>query len=302
MIHSGQRVGIVVHDAGGAAIIFSFLELEKIFAKAFIVGPAKKIVPQALKYVASNSIDELIEDIDVLITGTSYPTKYELLAVSRAKKMGIKTISFLDSWINYRIRFEMGYVLIVPDLVVVTDDYGYEIANKELSEFNIIRCENYYKKKILLRYSDIVSKTSAKESGGTLYVTEPTSEFAKKIYGDEKYWGYDEFDGLDFFLENRYLIDQISSRLVIKTHPSEEASKYKKYDQYGVIVEAGNPESLYSLMQEVDTVIGCSTMALVVATWFEKTVFSSIPPGGKGFYLPKKNIRFLSDIVSKHEK
>ena len=154
----------------------------------------------------------------------------------------------------------------------------------------------------MLRYSDIVSKTSAKESGGTLYVTEPTSEFAKKIYGDEKYWGYDEFDGLDFFLENRYLIDQISSRLVIKTHPSEEASKYKKYDQYGVIVEAGNPESLYSLMQEVDTVIGCSTMALVVATWFEKTVFSSIPPGGKGFYLPKKNIRFLSDIVSKHEK
>ena len=155
---------------------------------------------------------------------------------------------------------------------------------------------------MLSRYEEGKYENSNQNRNGILYVTDPISKNAKEIYGDEKYWGYDEFDGLDFFLKNKGLIAQETTRLIIKPHPSEHAEKYERYRKYGEIVDYNNSDSLISLMQKVDTVVGCSTMALVVATWLEKAVFSSVPPGGRGFYLPKKNIKFLSDIVSQHEK
>jgi len=297
-----HKVGFVVHDAGAATLIMNYLDFEKIYSKALIVGPAKKVIPDSLNYSPCHSLDEVIDGIDVLITGTSLPAIYELAALQIAKEKGIQTISFLDSWLNYRVRFEGPLGLIIPDLLVVTDDYAFQLATEQLPEFNIVQNVNYYKKFILARYGEGKCENSNQNGNGILYVTEPTLKFAKDIYGDEKYWGYDEFDCLDFFLKNRGLIAQKTTRLIIKPHPSEHSEKYDRYRKYGEIVDCNNSEGLISLMQKVDTVVGCSTMALVVATWLDKAVFSSMPPGGRGFYLPKENINFLSDIVSKHEK
>lgn len=296
-----NNVGIVLHDPGGSSIVLSFLEEKNIRAKAFIIGPAKNIVPKSLKLDIVNSIDQLLDGIDVLITGTSLPVKYEMLAIQRAQQKNIRTFSFLDSWINYRARFKLGNSLVVPDKVIVTDDLALSLAKQELPEFKIEMTENYYKKFILSKYTGVISKKNVSNSG-ILYVTDPTGKSAEQVYGDRKYWGYDEFDCLNFFLDNRHLIESKPSKLIIKVHPSETVSKYNYYTKFGEVVASKNSDSLYSLLMKVDAVVGCSTMALIVATWFGKNVYSSIPPNGKGFYLPKKNIKFLSEMKKNHEK
>ena len=44
-----------------------------------------------------------------------------------------------------------------------------------------------------------------------LYVCEPTSQIAKKMYNDENYFGYTEVDALKYFLKN---IDRLGKKFL----------------------------------------------------------------------------------------
>ena len=141
-IDLGARIGVVAHDAGGAEVVSSFLWKTKIKFKALLGGPAVKIFKAKVGGVRVLSFDDLMNDIDILITGTSYPENLDWEAIKIAKKKNIEVITFLDSYINFRIRFIRQNQLLIPNKVFASDDHSFNIAKKDLPEFNVIKINN----------------------------------------------------------------------------------------------------------------------------------------------------------------
>ena len=59
---------------------------------------------------------------------------------------------------------------------------------------------------------------------------------------------------------------------------------------------SSSKNSLIENLVNADIVIGCETMAMVVALQANKKVISSIPPGGRKCMLPHDEIIHLCDI------
>jgi hypothetical protein len=52
---------------------------------------------------------------------------------------------------------------------------------------------------------------------------------------------------------------------------------------------------------EADVVVGCASMAMVVALLAKKRVISSIPPEGKLCCLPQAEIEHLQALIAKYQ-
>lgn len=60
---------------------------------------------------------------DALLCGTSVNAQmWELEFAQEASKAGVRTVTFVDSWINYLKRFTLGGRLVLPDAICVTDE------------------------------------------------------------------------------------------------------------------------------------------------------------------------------------
>ena len=61
---------------------------------------------------------------DRLLLGTSWqPEQWELEAIAAARKAGTRTVSVLDSWVNYRVRFlNRRGEFVLPDAIAVMDE------------------------------------------------------------------------------------------------------------------------------------------------------------------------------------
>lgn len=74
-------------------------------------------------------------DGDCLFTGTSHPESsnyFEVNCIEQANVAGIKTISFVDHWVNFRMRFlDEQNGLVYPDEVWVVDEKAKQLAIQE---------------------------------------------------------------------------------------------------------------------------------------------------------------------------
>ena len=61
---------------------------------------------------------------DRLLLGTSWqPEQWELEAIAAARKAGARSVSVLDSWVNYRVRFvDRRGEFVLPDAIAVMDE------------------------------------------------------------------------------------------------------------------------------------------------------------------------------------
>ena len=61
---------------------------------------------------------------DRLLLGTSWqPEQWELEAITAARKAGVRSVSVLDSWVNYRVRFlDRHGEFVLPDAIAVMDE------------------------------------------------------------------------------------------------------------------------------------------------------------------------------------
>ena len=185
----------------------------------------------------------------------------------------------------------------MPDALVVTDNFAFEKAKKIFKETPIYIIQNYYIQDIVRSYREL-SNTSKIRPCNILYLTEPISPSAEKIFGNPRYFNYDEFEALEFTLDNLHKIIKKDSNFIIRMHPAENKKKYNRLiSKYKIDIEVSNKESILEDFLSANTVIGCNTMAMVIALFIQKDVYSSIPPWGKGFVLPFPKITKISDIV-----
>ena len=287
---------IVSHDAGGAEVLSSYVRRtpgEYIFC---LRGPAVNIFRKKLGEITNASFKNSLEKSQQLLCGTGWQTSFEYDAIKKAKEIGIKSIAFLDHWVNYEERFVRNGVKVLPDELWVGDSYAQEIAKKKFGSSVVI---TYVENPYFLDIKEELDKTHKQGDSGTiLYVCEPIAEHALKRYGKEDYWGYTEFDALTFFLDNIKFLNGDVKKIIIRPHPSENLHKYDELlAHYKPEITVSRNKSLFEQVACSNVIVGCQSMAMVVGLLLKKKVVCSIPLKQNQCALPFNNIFRLSSIL-----
>jgi hypothetical protein len=291
-----SAVGIVSHDAGGAEVLSSYVAQHELRCKFVLEGPALKIFERKLGSVPITSLADAISHCDSLLCGTSWQSDLEWRAIGLAKAVGKCTTAFLDHWGNYRERFVRQGVQNLPDTIWVGDKAAEGLARSTFPETAIQLVPNPYFEDIRVALSKLEHTVQPEVKLGlrVLFVCEPVSEHALKEHGDERHWGYTEFDALHYFFANRDVLGKPLAALVIRPHPSEEKGKYDKIsNEFGGVASAGGGQTLLQEIVESDVVVGCASMAMVIALIVGRRVICAIPPGGHTCGLPQPEIESL---------
>ena len=293
-----SHVTLVSHDAGGAEILSSWLKRNNYSASVVATGPALKIFKKKCPKAEYINLDEALQKSDWLLSGTGWQTNFEIEAIIEAQKKNIKTVSFLDHWVNYRERFEKNGKMYFPDEIWVGDRDAENLAKKVFFQIPVLLKQNPYFEDLIEEIEKNKIIKSDISNKNILYICEPIAEHALSKHGDENFWGYTEHDALDFFLKNLSTLNQSEKNIIIRPHPSEKKSKYKWIEHFkNLNIKFGGKKTLLQEITESDIIVGCESMAMVVALLAKKRVICSIPFGGRSCQLPHNDIEHLQNLI-----
>jgi hypothetical protein len=287
---------VVSHDAGGAELLASHVLRHGISCEFVLEGPALKVFERKLGPVSPITLDAALAKCGEFLTGSSWQSDLEWRAITVAGEAGKRTTTFLDHWGHYRERFIRHGVECLPDTLWVGDAIAEQLAREMFPATPVQLVSNPYFEDIREAFSKLGSTAAPRAVQGlrVLFVCEPLSEHGLKEYGDERYWGYTEFDALRYFFANRPVLGKPLVSLVIRPHPTEARDKYDQIaNEFGEIACIGGEKSLLQEIAESDVVAGCESMAMVVGLIAGRRVISSIPPGGRPCALPQPEIESM---------
>ncbi len=297
---------VVSHDAGGAEIVSSWVKRHPQNNYRFIVdGPAIRIFEYKLGAFQSaqrEDLERLIIENALVVTGTSWASSIEKVAIRFAKEHQTKVISFLDHWGNYKERFQLEDQQTLPDEIWVGDAYALKMAEASFPTVYIQLIENPY----LLDIRDEINTCkvdpiSEKSSCHILYICEPVSAHALKQTGRVDAFGYTEFEALNLFFSHLHALVESGGKVDvrIRSHPSEDPEKYTSYyvnESPEINVLASSGSTLVEDCAWSDWVVGMNSMALVIALEAGKAVFCCIPGYSRPNGLPHEGIRNFLEI------
>lgn len=294
-------ITVVSHDAGGAEVLSSYVRQEGLECLFVLEGPARNIFERKLGHIATHRLDEAIRQSTSMICSTSWESDIEVSAIKMSRTLGKHSIAFLDHWVNYRERFTRDGETVLPDEILVCDQMAKAMAMDVFLNVPIKLIDNPYLIDIKHELNSIQTHSpSTSGSISVLYVCEPISTHALLRYGNAHYWGYVEEDALRYFLLNISALNKPVKRVVIRPHPSEASDKYSWVQQeFKLPIILGGTCPLVEEIAESDVIIGCESMALVVALSIGKKVLSCIPPNGRACVLPHTEIVKLQDLLKK---
>jgi len=292
-----MKILVVSHDAGGAEVVSAWVRKNNFHQYSYCLqGPAQSVFSRKLPWIQISDCNELdLVSFDLVLTGTSWSSELEKRMILQAKDNGVKSAAYLDHWIHYRERFGYpaeNWLEHLPDEVWCGDEYAMRISSDCGIPTQKLRfVENQYFVQIK-EEAEAYSHEVLPES--ILYVCEPVSEHMKKEHGDEFYLGYNEFTAMEFFLKTVLRSDKRSGAITVRLHPSEKKGKYDQIIAFfgnDLHIGISNDVQLYEDIQRAETVVGCESMALVVALLLNKKVFTVIPPQGVPCRLPHAEIQ-----------
>jgi hypothetical protein len=286
-----STIAIVAHDAGGAELLSNFIKRNRLKGASFAIeGPAISVFCRVLGNIQVVTLEDAIDRANWVLTGSSWQSDLEWRALRLARTHGKPSVTFLDHWVNYKDRFVRMDTECLPDVLWVADRYAQQIAEREFPGMAIENKGNPYLESIAERAATRSIIIQPRHAHRVLIVTEPVSEHAVTSYGDTLHFGYTEFDAIALMFERlpKLLDGNELEQIVVRPHPSEPLQKY----EYLVSNSQGLPVVVrkdVDLLDEVlgsSIVIGCETMALVVALAAGCRAVSCIPARGRACELP----------------
>lgn len=286
-------LAVVCHDAGSANEIITWLKGYKGDFRVCMEGPARKIWNFFFPDSEILTVKKVLDGSNTLLSGTG-AANLEYFARIEAKKKSIKTIAVIDHWTDYKGRFTRDGNEELPDIVIVTDDYAYEIAQACFPSRSIIQVRNSYLQQEVELAQSARTKECNKPIENILIIGEQCRDSSLKR-------NYLEFASIDFLMSNLNKIN-LSKSLVninLRTHPSESLDKYdffqNKYQHLFAEFKISSKNELYEDIAWADIVVGMSSFALVVSIHAKIPTMSILPPGSDYFALPFKEIMHLRD-------
>lgn len=295
-------VAIVAHDAGGAEILASYVAQNNIRCKLVLDGPAVNVFKRRFGTVEICTLEDALSACDWCLCGTGWQSDLEWRAIEMSHNAQKRVVAFLDHWVNYRQRFERNGIQHLPDELWVGDGDAERLAWECFPGISVQLVANPYFIELKQQIAGLeMSQGSVSDVGKrVLLVCDNISDHARQRYGDERYWGYTEFDAIEYFLENINVLGDLVDRVVIRPHPSDISGKYDRFlDKYAGIVQLSDGKPLIEEIAGSDVVVGCESMALVIGLLAQKKVVSCIPPGGPVCRLPQTDILHLRELAKK---
>jgi hypothetical protein len=285
---------VVAHDAGGAELLSSYLRQRGLRPLCVLDGPARAVFERKLGAVEFAPLREAVARATSVLCGTSWESNLEFDAMRLAVEHGKRGVAFLDHWVNYAERFVRDGVSVQPDEIWVADTIAAALARAHFADVRISVVENPYLTDCKAEYAAIGRRRDG--SGGTrvLYVCEPVKEHARLRFGNERHLGYVEEEALRYFLATVRHVAPDVAEIRIRPHPSEPCGKYDWVRaESPVAIQTSRGVSLVQDLADCDVIVGCESMALVVALTVGKRAVSCIPPGGRPCRLPHPEIEHL---------
>jgi hypothetical protein len=255
-----KNILVICKDAGGANIIRSFIQKQKLKCKFFLKPPANKVFSND-KIFAINKVNNLLK-YDIILFGTSID-KFELKFIKKAKIFNIQTVSFLDHWTDYRKRFLLNDQIILPKIIIPFDNLSYTKAKNDFK--NEISSGQLKIKKIITSYYSLKKNFRKKKNKVNSIVLFSSNFFKyKKKFNDFKIIFNFLKKNTIFFKKNKI------SKFYLQKHPSENFIKFKKLPSIvkskinlNLVISKLN---LDEIITKVDFAAGYDTMALVKAS------------------------------------
>jgi hypothetical protein len=292
------KVLVIAHDAGGAEIIGAYIlkHRERFDFHCYVAGPARIIfrrlkIPSRQISSDKKEISRVIKghsDAKFILLGTGWMTRIEFDALIEAKNIGLKTVVYLESWVNYRERFlypEKNWQKNLPDEIWVGDKYALVMAKKYFLNTEIKFVTNQYFLAITKRYREL--RSLYKEDRGILFLSDVAS-------------------GVELALETILIFLAEKKKppsLRIRFHPADNLTRYdeliKKYGER-VLIEKSKEKDIVRDLLRARVVIGTETVAMVGSVLSGITTIS-IATLGKKPQLPFRKIirvRRAKDIAS----
>ena len=252
---------VIAHDAGGAEIIAAYLresgEIKRF--RVYAGGPAVKIFRREKIPALSISdnrpkIAQIIAmhtDAAFVLLGSGWMTKIESRALSESKKLGLKTVVYLESWSNFRERF--GYPLegwqeCLPSEIWVGDRPALAMAKKYFPKTKVRFVRNQYFAHIRERFRE--GKRQALRS--TLFLSDAVPGM-EKVFGE--------------FLACLPL-RKTPHHILLRFHPADDRARYdaliEKYKKTAVIKKSKEKDIVRDFLS-ARVVIGTETVAMVLS-------------------------------------
>ena len=295
-----KNIAVISHDSGGAEVLSSWIQFQKLNCLTVVKGPAIDIFEKKGIKNSNYNLLDAIKLSDYVITSTSWQSDLEKEAIIISKKLNKYVISVIDHWVNYEERFILNGILNLPNEIWVTDKHALEIAKSNFLDIKIKRIENYYLKNIeTIIKKKITIPKNLKTNFKALFIGENLSEHSLKKTNNINSFGYTEEQALRYLLENFNNLKYEINELKIRPHPSDIKNKYDWSLRYDFVKSISNRNELIDDICNFDFIFGCESMALVIGLIANKKVISCIPIKTKKSSLPFRNIMNLSDLIKK---
>ena len=300
-----RMVLICCHDAGGAEVLSEWVRAESDKVYRFLLdGPAATIFRRKfghLPLLDSAAAYAGLSTVDFVLTGTSWASTLELECLAQARTRGIFSAAYLDHWVNFSTRFNDRERDVFPDEIWTGDEEAFAIAKRTFPHRVVRLRRNPYFEKISEDFARLPASQLSADEARILYVCEPVAIDCGSVTIARTHPGYTEFDALRFCLDrlSTMVPDGQRRKVRVRLHPSEKPGKYEPViGPYRVreAIETAAGTTLLEDCQWSTDVVGCGSMAMIVALLGGRRVYSSIPLPGALCPLPRKDIRYLRDL------
>lgn len=262
MSSNKNKVLVIAHDAGAAEVIAAHVKKysEQKDFQAFVAGPAVKVfrrmdIPTKRISLSEAGIARVVKqhaDVRFVLLGTGWMTKVESRALFEAKKIGLKTVVYLESWVNYRERFgypQKGWRENLPDEIWVGDKHALSLAQKYFPKTKMRLVANEYFADIVKRYKSFprISKRTT-----VVFLSDAVPKMENVLE-----------DLLRSLSQNKKGCD-----LRIRFHPADDRKRYdeiiKKYKNI-ITIKKSQEKDIVRDLYSARVVIGLETVAMVAS-------------------------------------
>ena len=304
----GKHIAFVFSDAAGANACIALAKICEAEEKVpTLLFSNKKYSEAEDRLTVSDSVPSFRSlRIDCVFTGTSHPSSsnhFEVNCIKKAVREKIYTISFIDHWTNFKLRFDGLEKSEYPDEIWIVDETAKQLAISEgLPEEKLFIRMNpyhYYLKNYWRpQYSNknYFGELQIPKTGfHILFAPDPLS-----IRNGKKVAGFDEEEALNDLL---LIISQLNSgiRLILKCHPLQPVDKLLE-----LIKRNNNPNCVLiteadtlELINASDIVVGFYSNLLLEAEALKKKVIRYFPGKPEADLL--KDRKSLKRIQDKNE-
>ncbi|RKX93176.1 MAG: hypothetical protein DRP84_08870 [Spirochaetes bacterium] len=294
-----KNILLIARDPGATQLLIlfaQFLEQNSVHFRFIARGPAETLLKKHridFKPFPTTTFARIRQEIldfqpSFVITGTSLKDRLEVKFIREAKKLGIQVLSVIDWWTSFKERFQLNGKLVLPDYVVVIDEYSADICEKLFNgRVKIIIGGHPY----LCRLKERRIVSASREELMKKYDLVPL--WRTILFLAEPLDGYVRFDQFKIFNHICKEIGNVCKKykknfnLIIKFHPNGEKEliyrRYKKISDflrnYCRIVFVKKEYNVQELISISDYIWGMNTTPLLEALLMGKQVSSFLHNG-----------------------